>query len=360
MDSPSLSTLAGQVAIEGALSAKPKIVVESAPVVKTTPQKQALPNDPYPLLYTEKISPKEDDSNEKIAYLTFDDGPSDLTIPLLDVLDRYQVKATFFLVGKTGEEDRKAMREIVKRGHAIAVHSYSHDYREIYASVDAYLADFAKMHDLILKETGVDTPLYRFAGGSINSYNRDTAKAIIEEMNRRGYTYFDWNVDSGDATRGTTAQQIYQHAVNDSKQFRRQMCIRDSPTLPSGDLLGGMLNRNVGRELLRVALPQLPKTAGQFSKGQLGTVSRTVKNFRFPVVGLLSWDSAQVTAGGVPLAEVDCRTMESRKCRGVYLTGELLNVDGDCGGYNLHWAWSTGMAAGRACARSLLNGMPEE
>lgn len=78
--------------------------------------------------------------------------------PLLDVLDRYQVKATFFLVGKTGEEDRKAMREIVKRGHAIAVHSYSHDYREIYASVDAYLADFAKMHDLILKETGVDTP----------------------------------------------------------------------------------------------------------------------------------------------------------------------------------------------------------
>ena len=132
------------------------------------------------------------------------------------------------------------------------------------------------------------------------------------------------------------------------------------PTLPGSDLLGGMLNRNVGRELLRVVLPQLPKTAAQFSKGQLGTVSRAVKNFRFPVVGLLSWDSAQVTAGGVPLSEVDCRTMESRKCRGVYLTGELLNVDGDCGGYNLHWAWSTGMAAGRACARSLLNGMPEE
>ena len=65
VDSPSLSTLAGQVAIEGALSAKPKIVVESAPVVKTTPQKQALPNDPYPLLYTEKISPKEDDSKKK-------------------------------------------------------------------------------------------------------------------------------------------------------------------------------------------------------------------------------------------------------------------------------------------------------
>ena len=151
--------------------------------------------------------------------MTFDDGPSNLTLPLLDVLDRYGVKATFFLVGKTGEEDRKAMREIVQRGHAIGVHSYSHDYQKIYASVDAFLSDFARIHQLILEETGVDTPIYRFAGGSVNAYNRDTAKAIITEMNRRGYAYFDWNVDSGDATVGITAQQIYQHAVNDSKNF---------------------------------------------------------------------------------------------------------------------------------------------
>ena len=219
VESPSLSTLASQVAIEGAISVQPEIVVETAPA------EPVLPDDPYPKLYAEKVTPKEEDSNQKIAYLTFDDGPSDLTIPLLDALDRYQVKATFFLVGKTGEEEREAMREIVKRGHAIAVHSYSHDYREIYASVDAYLADFAKMHDLILKETGVDTPLYRFAGGSINSYNRGTAKEIIAEMNRRGYTYFDWNVDSGDATKGITAQEIYQHTVNDSKQFRRPVIL---------------------------------------------------------------------------------------------------------------------------------------
>lgn len=128
------------------------------------------------------------------------------------------------------------------------------------------------------------------------------------------------------------------------------------PDMPANELLGGILNRTVGREILRTVFPNLPKTIAQFSKGQLSVVSKTVKHFCFPVLGLMQWDSAQVTAGGVPLAEVDCRTMESRKCRGAYLAGELLNVDGDCGGYNLHWAWSTGSIAGRACARSLLKG----
>lgn len=128
------------------------------------------------------------------------------------------------------------------------------------------------------------------------------------------------------------------------------------PNLPAGDLLGGILNRTVGREVLRMALAHSPQKAAQLSRGQLAAVGRAVKDFRFPAVGLLSWESAQVTAGGVPLSEIDCRTMESRICRGAYLIGELLNVDGDCGGYNLHWAWSTGIAAGRACARSLQNG----
>ena len=125
---PSLPAIAGQIEIKGALSARPEWIVETAP------EENALPNDPYPLLYTASVSPQDVKPKEKVAYLTFDDGPSNLTLPLLDVLDRYGVKATFFLVGKTGEEDRKAMREIVQRGHAIGVHSYSHDYQKIYAS----------------------------------------------------------------------------------------------------------------------------------------------------------------------------------------------------------------------------------
>lgn len=206
----------------------PSSIPEEKPLDPEAPpaqQHDVLPNDPYPSLYATKVEQEKIDPKDRVAYLTFDDGPSNLTIPLLDVLDQYQVKATFFVVGKTDEESLNAMKEIVKRGHTIAVHSYTHDYKKIYASVDAYLEDFEKIHTLIKDTTGVDTALYRFAGGSINSYNKQTAKAIIAEMNRRGYVYFDWNVDSGDATRNNTESQIYNHAVNDSKRFSRPVIL---------------------------------------------------------------------------------------------------------------------------------------
>lgn len=167
----------------------------------------------YPELYAPKTEPPVPVTG-KVVYLTFDDGPSNLTMPLLDVLDHYKVKATFFLVGKTDTADLKAMKAIVERGHAIGVHSYTHRLPQIYASPAAFLDDFAKMHDLILKTTGVDTPIYRYAGGSANDYDKSTAKAIITEMNRRGYTYFDWNVDSGDAEYGSTASSIYNNVIN--------------------------------------------------------------------------------------------------------------------------------------------------
>ncbi|WP_286167117.1 polysaccharide deacetylase family protein [Clostridium sp. D33t1_170424_F3] len=206
----------------------PSSTPEEKPLEPEAPPAQqydVLPNDPYPLLYAAKVEQEKVDPKDRVAYLTFDDGPSSLTIPLLDVLDQYNVKATFFVVGKTDEESLNAMKEIVKRGHTIAVHTYTHDYKKIYTSVDAYLEDFAKIHKLIKDTTGVNTALYRFAGGSINSYNKQTAKAIIAEMSRRGYVYFDWNVDSGDATRNNTESQIYSHAVNDSKRFSRPVIL---------------------------------------------------------------------------------------------------------------------------------------
>ena len=147
-----------------------------------------------------------------------------------------------------------------------------------------------------------------------------------------------------------TEQQIGSMLRRAAEQF---------PDLPAAELFGGILNRTVGREVLRAAAPALPKTAALCAKEQLTAAARTAKRFRFPATGLMPWSSAQVTAGGVPLCEVDCRTMESQKCEGLYLAGELLNVDGDCGGFNLHWAWSTGIAAGRACAHSLQNGRSE-
>lgn len=194
-------------------------VASSKPPVSSKPSTPPPPPmDPaiyqamYPDMFVQKPQLAAPEQG-KIVYLTFDDGPSNLTMPLLNVLDKYKVKATFFLCGKTGPQDLNDMKEIVARGHAIGVHSYTHRLPQIYKNPAAFLDDFAEMHDLILKTTGVDTHIYRYAGGSTNGYNKYTAKDIINEMNRRGYTYFDWNVSSGDAEVGTTAAQIYNNVI---------------------------------------------------------------------------------------------------------------------------------------------------
>lgn len=136
----------------------------------------------------------------KVCCLTFDDGPSANTGRVLDILDRYGVKATFFVVGKTGEADQARMREIVNRGHAIGMHSWSHDYQKIYASVDAFLEEFDQLYQWIYEVTGVYPSVYRFPGGSINGYDRGVYQEIVAEMARRGFSYYDWNASAQDAT----------------------------------------------------------------------------------------------------------------------------------------------------------------
>nr|WP_319487851.1 polysaccharide deacetylase family protein [uncultured Caproiciproducens sp.] len=213
----------GNTAETSSAGVSSRLLPESSPQPNSSGTKDSgtseKPMDPavyqamYPSLYAGPIASAAEKKN-KTVYLTFDDGPSNLTIPLLDVLDQYHVKATFFVVGHTDRQSLKAMEEIVGRGHAIGVHSYTHQYRQIYATPAAFLVDFAEMHDLILKDTGFDTKIYRYAGGSINDYNHGTAKAIIAEMNRRGFVYYDWNVSSGDAERGSTARSIYRNTIN--------------------------------------------------------------------------------------------------------------------------------------------------
>ena len=176
------------------------------------------PGDPYPDLYVEKPEYTPHKPGDKVVYLTFDDGPSDYTLPLLDVLDQYGVKATFFDVGIRTDVAEKAMKETVKRGHVLAVHSYTHDFRSIYQSPNAFLEDFKKERDYIRSVTGVEPTIFRFAGGSINGFNKGTAKSIIKEMERRGYTYYDWNVDSQDATgNNIPTQRIYNNVIQGVK-----------------------------------------------------------------------------------------------------------------------------------------------
>ncbi len=157
----------------------------------------------------------------KTVCLTFDDGPSENTEAILDILDKYKVKATFFVIGNTDELAAKRYKEIVDRGHSIGLHSYSHDYEYIYASVDNFIEEVNKIHDLVYEATGVDTRLFRFPGGSANyTVDKIDIHDCIDYLNENGYTYFDWNVSSGDATgKEQTVEMLMKNIENDLYKF---------------------------------------------------------------------------------------------------------------------------------------------
>jgi len=186
---------------------------------------------PYQLLFPDLYGNESSEAiiQNKTVYLTFDDGPSQQTLDILKILSENNVKATFFVIGKTDETSRTIMKQIVDEGHTIGVHSYTHNYEKIYTSVDAYLDDFNNMNNLIYEATGIHPSIFRFPGGSINSYNDGTYKDIIEEMSRRGFTYYDWNVSSLDTLSDATVASINSNVVDEvSKHSRSIVLFHDS------------------------------------------------------------------------------------------------------------------------------------
>ena len=189
-----------------------------------------VPGD-YPLLYTVEdgwhnrtsavrtvtVEPPPEPEPEPepagYVYLTFDDGPSKHTQRLLDILDQYGVKVTFFVVnyGYTDMIGREAAA-----GHSIGVHSATHDYNKIYASEEAYFADLQKMNDIIFEQTGAYSDLIRFPGGSSNTvsrFNPGIMTRLVQAVTDRGYAYFDWNVSSGDAGITTDPDEIFRYVI---------------------------------------------------------------------------------------------------------------------------------------------------
>ena len=155
-------------------------------------------------------------SDEKVVYLTFDDGPSANTVKILDFLKANNIKATFFVLEKQGYDD--LYKRIVDEGHAIAIHSSTHDYAEIYKNVDAFMADVKSLSDHIKDLTGVETKLLRFPGGSNNRVSHryggsDIMTKIIPTVEEAGYVYYDWNVDSQDAAKGLQDTQVIVDSV---------------------------------------------------------------------------------------------------------------------------------------------------
>ncbi|MFF2286777.1 polysaccharide deacetylase family protein [Peribacillus butanolivorans] len=158
---------------------------------------------------TPLVKSKED---QKIAYLTFDDGPSTNTMDILDILDRYHVKATFFVKGNEEPYAKQCYKEMISRGHEIALHSYTHDYSIVYRSTESFFQDLNRLETMLEKEYGVKSRIVRIPGGSNNHLRHQvTTKPIIngilQQLSEKGYIYFDWNIDSTDGISPSISEQ---------------------------------------------------------------------------------------------------------------------------------------------------------
>ena len=155
----------------------------------------------------------DENRDKKYVYLTFDDGPSKMTIPILDILDKYNIKATFFVLLHKGYDYE--YKQIYQRGHTIGNHTSSHDYSYIYASVDNFYESAKRLDDYIYSLTKSKTIILRFPGGTNSSWTKNKIKMqIMEESYKRGYIYFDWNASSGDgAVDVYSAEDIFKNAT---------------------------------------------------------------------------------------------------------------------------------------------------
>lgn len=122
------------------------------------------------------------------------------------------------------------------------------------------------------------------------------------------------------------------------------------PALPVREIFSGLVNLRIGQQRAKALGFTGDAPISALRSADLRRAAEGLKQWRLPVEPSQNWDAAQITIGGVPLSEVDINTMASKCQKGLYLTGELLNMHGDCGGYNLHWAWATGIAAGRSAS----------
>ena len=164
---------------------------------------------------TDKIDYTSEEK-EKIAFLTFDDGPSKNTEKILEILKEENVKATFFVNGRETDFAKKMYTRMIEEGHTIGNHTYSHEYKKIYKSEENFMTDVEKLNRHIYDITGYNTDIFRFPGGSNNIINRKYSNSSKNEFMERlskkvtnsGYSYIDWTVDSKDATKSTEKVEV--------------------------------------------------------------------------------------------------------------------------------------------------------
>lgn len=167
------------------------------------------------------------DEEEKLIYLTFDDGPTENTSLLLELLDEYEVKVTFFVTNQYPEY-QGMIADAYTKEHTIGLHSYSHDYN-IYSSEAAFYEDLELLNEVVIEQTGVPAKIVRFPGGSSNcvswNYCNGIMKCLSEGMEQHGYVYCDWNVDSLDSHGYLTAEEIAKTAISGIKKHDRSIVL---------------------------------------------------------------------------------------------------------------------------------------
>lgn len=186
------------------------------------------------------VDPARQDWNEdvvdrKVVYLTIDDGPSENTQAVLDILDRYGCKATFFVVGHNPDYYH-LIGEAYRRGHTIGLHTYSHDYETVYSSVDAYYADLDAIGQVVKEQIGYVPCFIRFPGGSSNevsaNYSVGIMSVLVDSVREQGYQYYDWNMSTGDGAEHT-ADEIVGYATQPTEYQNIVLLCHDSATKQS-------------------------------------------------------------------------------------------------------------------------------
>lgn len=167
-------------------------------------------------------------NGKSIAYLTFDDGPSSITHSVLDILKKYNVKATFFVIN-SGNYNKATLQREVNEGHTIGLHAYDHNYAIAYKDDNSYLDGIDKLRAKVKADTGFDSHYIRFPGGSSNTISKRYSKGIMSRITKtakqRGYKYYDWNVDDDDAGRARTADDCYNNVIKELRPNRSNIVL---------------------------------------------------------------------------------------------------------------------------------------
>ncbi|MGI6330034.1 MAG: immunoglobulin-like domain-containing protein [Bacilli bacterium] len=178
-------------------------------------------------------------------YLTFDDGPSEVTPTILNILKEEGVKATFFVMNRS-DSYNYLIKRVVDEGHAIALHTYTHDYYKIYNSVPAFFNDLNLISDKVYNLTGIRSKIIRFAGGSSNTvsrFNPGIMTVLTNEVTKRGYRYYDWNVSSHD-TSNINSSKVYNNVI-------KEITNRETNVVLMHDYSGNLKTVNALRDIIK-------------------------------------------------------------------------------------------------------------